>query len=333
MSMATKLRTSWTATRIRRDTIIRVYRFGPFILLVVVCLVPRGPAQNPVVPADRFALYNECAPFGVVVEGLPDDTAVTDLPTVHLKAMAEDRVGTVGLHQADAPTFLHIAAGRHAVELRYMKPVIDVASRETEMVRTFALSTKVPDGTDAGLMLEVSRLLDLFLVQYRRVNAPACGARLTPPTAPSDATPSALSAPVQQPSTSGPKQQLTPRRDGVRWGPIISPPEPPEGESTVHKVSTRVTSPRLLHKVEPSYTEMARNAKLEGTVLLAAEVWEDGKAHNFRVLESLGMGLDGQAINAVRQWLFEPGEKDGRPVKVAVQFQVSFKLLVRPRER
>ena len=106
-----------------------------------------------------------------------------------------------------------------------------------------------------------------------------------------------------------------------------------EDESTVHKVSTRVTSPKLLHKVEPSYTEMARNAKLEGTVLLAAEVWADGKAHNFRVLESFGTGLDGQAINAVRQWLFEPGKKDGRPVKVAVQFQVSFRLLVRPQGR
>ena len=310
-----------------------MYRFGALVFLAVVCLVPRGLPQDPVDPADRFAFYNECAPFGVVVEGLPDDTAVPELPTVHLKTMAENRVGTAGLHEADAPTFLHIAAGRQVVELRYMKPVIDVASGETEMVRTFARSAKVPDGTDAGLMLEVSRLLDLFLVQYRRVNAPTCGGSLTPPTAPSDLTPSALSAPVQQPPTSGPKPQLAPRRDGVRWGPIIPPPEAPEDESTVHKVSTRVTSPRLLHKVEPSYTEMARNAKLEGIVLLAAEVWEDGKAHNFRVLESLGMGLDGQAINAVRQWLFEPGKKDGRPVKVVVQFQVSFKLLASPRER
>ena len=310
-----------------------MYCFCSLMLLAVICLVPRGPAQDPAGHADRFALYNECAPFGVVVEGLPDDTGVTDLPTVHLKAMAEDRVGMVGLHEADASTFLQIAAGQHTVELRYMKPVIDVASRETEMVCTFVRSAKVPDGTDAGLMLEASRLLDLFLVQYRRVNAPACGARLTLPTVPSDATPSPLPPAVQQPPISGPKPQLAPQRDGVRWGPIIPPPQPPEDESTVHKVSTRVTSPRLLHKVEPSYTEIARNAKLEGTVLLAAEVWEDGKAHNFRVLESLGMGLDGQAINAVRQWLFEPGKKDGRPVKVAVQFQVSFRLLVRPRGR
>ena len=91
-----------------------------------------------------------------------------------------------------------------------------------------------------------------------------------------------------------------------------------------------VTSPRLLYKVEPEYSETARKARIEGTVFLTVEIWEDGKAHNIRVLRSLGYGLDEQAIKAVKQWRFSPGKKDGKPVRVAAQIQVSFRLVDSP---
>lgn len=95
----------------------------------------------------------------------------------------------------------------------------------------------------------------------------------------------------------------------------------------VYRIGGGVTSPRLLHKVEPEYSEEARKAKYQGTVMLAVEVWEDGLAHNIRVLRSLGLGLDEKAVEAVKQWKFSPGRKDGKPVKVAAQIQVSFRLL------
>ena len=60
---------------------------------------------------------------------------------------------------------------------------------------------------------------------------------------------------------------------------------------------------------------------------LALEVWEDGKAHNIRVLRGLGMGLDEKAIEAVEQWVFEPGRKNGQPFKVEAQIQMAFRLL------
>ena len=88
-----------------------------------------------------------------------------------------------------------------------------------------------------------------------------------------------------------------------------------------------VTSPRLLYKVEPEYSEEAKEAKYQGTVMVAAEVWEDGFLHNIRILRSLGLGLDEKAVEAVKQWKFSPGEKDGKPVRVSVQIQVSFRLL------
>ena len=95
----------------------------------------------------------------------------------------------------------------------------------------------------------------------------------------------------------------------------------------VFRIGGGVTSPRLLYKVEPEYSEEARKAKYQGTVMLAVEVWEDGIAHNIRVLRSLGLGLDEKAVEAVKQWKFSPGKKDGKPVRVAAQIQVSFRLL------
>lgn len=95
---------------------------------------------------------------------------------------------------------------------------------------------------------------------------------------------------------------------------------------SVYRVGGSVSAPVLIHKVEPDYTEQARNAKFQGTVLLYAEIAPDGKAKNIRVQRSLGMGLDEKAIEAVKQWKFKPGHKDGKPVTVVATIEVNFRL-------
>ena len=95
----------------------------------------------------------------------------------------------------------------------------------------------------------------------------------------------------------------------------------------VFRVGGGVSAPRLTRKVEPEYSEEARKAKYSGVVVLAVEVWPDGRAHNVRVVRSLGLGLDEKAIQAVQQWEFVPGRKDGAPVKVSAQIEVNFRLL------
>jgi len=85
--------------------------------------------------------------------------------------------------------------------------------------------------------------------------------------------------------------------------------------------------PVLISKVEPQYTEEARRAKLQGTVVLYVEVGPDGVAHNIKVQRPLGMGLDEKAIEAVQQWRFRPGMKDGKPVTVAATLEVNFRPL------
>ena len=100
----------------------------------------------------------------------------------------------------------------------------------------------------------------------------------------------------------------------------------PRESDKVHRVGDDVSAPRLLTKVEPTYTDEARDADLQGTVELKCEVWPDGKAHNIGVIRGLGMGLDGQAVKAVEQWEFEPGMRDGEAVKVRATIEINFRL-------
>jgi periplasmic protein TonB len=95
----------------------------------------------------------------------------------------------------------------------------------------------------------------------------------------------------------------------------------------VFKVGGGVSAPTLLQKVEPEYSEEARKAKYQGTVILYIEVDPTGKATNVRVQRSLGLGLDEKAVEAVKKWRFSPGKKDGKAVTVAATIEVNFRLL------
>lgn len=88
-----------------------------------------------------------------------------------------------------------------------------------------------------------------------------------------------------------------------------------------------VSQPKLLHKVEPQYSEDARKAKWQGTVTLSLTVDANGKPVDIKVTKPLGLGLDQKAIEAVEQWLFEPGKKDGKAVPVLASVEVNFRLL------
>jgi protein TonB len=88
-----------------------------------------------------------------------------------------------------------------------------------------------------------------------------------------------------------------------------------------------VSAPSVLRKVEPEYSEEARKAKYQGTVILYVIVDERGNARDVRVGRPLGLGLDQKAIEAVEKWKFRPGMKDGKPVAVHATIEVNFRLL------
>ncbi len=94
-----------------------------------------------------------------------------------------------------------------------------------------------------------------------------------------------------------------------------------------YKIGGGVSAPSVLFKVEPEYSEEARKAKFQGTVVLFVIVDEKGIPRDLKVLRALGLGLDQKAIEAVEKWKFRPGMKDGRPVPVQATIEVNFRLL------
>ncbi len=93
------------------------------------------------------------------------------------------------------------------------------------------------------------------------------------------------------------------------------------------RVGNGVTAPTLAQKIEPQYSEEARAARYQGTVTVAVTVGTDGTAQNMQVIRGLGMGLDDKALQAISQWKFNPGTKDGQPVPVQATIEVNFRLL------
>jgi len=95
----------------------------------------------------------------------------------------------------------------------------------------------------------------------------------------------------------------------------------------VFQIGGGVKPPTLLVKVEPEYSDEARRAKYQGLVVVYAEIAPDGKAHNVKVVRSLGLGLDEKALEALAGWRFRPATRNGKPVTYALQVEFSFRLL------
>ena len=86
-----------------------------------------------------------------------------------------------------------------------------------------------------------------------------------------------------------------------------------------------VRPPRLVKRVEPEYPAIAREARIEGTVILEATTDVYGRVMNVRVLRSVQF-LDEAAVEAVRQWVYEPLVLNGRPRPVTFTVTVRFVL-------
>jgi len=94
----------------------------------------------------------------------------------------------------------------------------------------------------------------------------------------------------------------------------------------VFKVGGGISAPQAISTPDPEYTEEARNAKTQGTCILWLIVDDQGRPRDIRVVRGLGFGLDARAVEAVKQWRFQPALKDGHPVNVQISVEVGFKL-------
>lgn len=110
---------------------------------------------------------------------------------------------------------------------------------------------------------------------------------------------------------------------------VVEPlPPPPAGSRTAAPgVAAPVAEPKLVKKVNPVYPPEARDAKLEGIVLLECAVDTSGRVKSARAIRGEPMGLTEAAIAAVSQWEFEPARgADGRPVEVLFTVTLRFAL-------
>jgi TonB family protein len=90
--------------------------------------------------------------------------------------------------------------------------------------------------------------------------------------------------------------------------------------------SPGITRPEVVRRLDPEYSNEARSALAQGTVLLELTISEQGRAADIAVLSPVGFGLDEKAVAAIEKWVFKPGLKDGVPVPVLVTIEVNFRL-------
>jgi protein TonB len=114
---------------------------------------------------------------------------------------------------------------------------------------------------------------------------------------------------------------------GVIGGIINSTPVavPRVATPTRVRVSQGVTQGLLIRKIQPNYPPLARQARIQGSVLLQAEISKDGSIQNLRLISGHPM-LAPSAIEAVKQWKYKPYILNGEPVEVETQITVNFTL-------
>ena len=101
-----------------------------------------------------------------------------------------------------------------------------------------------------------------------------------------------------------------------------------QGVDQVYEPGNGTTLPVVVTQVKADYTPAAMKARIEGTVVLQSIVRADGTVSDIRVMQSLDTehGLDEQAVAAMKQWTFKPGQRDGKPVAVRIHCEMKFAL-------
>jgi TonB family protein len=108
--------------------------------------------------------------------------------------------------------------------------------------------------------------------------------------------------------------------DGVPSQPATSAVPVTQGPSS------GASAPHVQYQPDPEYSELARQARYHGTVVLSMIVNVAGRPTGIRIVRPLGLGLDEKAVETVSRWKFAPAMKDGNPVAVQINVEIEFRL-------
>ena len=159
--------------------------------------------------------------------------------------------------------------------------------------------------------------------------------RWQPPKIPKTAIPprqvKKVAVPDKTPDELEPIRLDTPRREldlppvDKDYFVIPEAPPAPEPEGPI-PVGGDVKKPLKIHAPQPHYTEIARKARIQGTVIVQAIIDRQGEVTNVEVLKGLPMGLTESAVEAIKTWKFQPATLNGKPVDVYYSLTVTFTL-------
>ena len=96
---------------------------------------------------------------------------------------------------------------------------------------------------------------------------------------------------------------------------------------TVYTPGGDVKAPKVVHYVEPQFSASSKEAFVEGVVKLKTTVTPDGLPSDIEVTKGLNTEEDRTAVEAVKQWRFQPGTKGGEAVHVRVGIEIAFHLM------
>lgn len=98
-------------------------------------------------------------------------------------------------------------------------------------------------------------------------------------------------------------------------------------DDAVYEPGSEVHPPKLIHYVEPAFSGSSKEAFVEGLVRISTVVTSEGLPSQCKVVGELNAEEDRTALEALKQWRFKPGTKEGKPVNVHVIVEVAFHLL------
>jgi protein TonB len=216
------------------------------------------------------------------------------------------------------------------VAKKYMLRAIAIATAAAILVYLLGLGTTF-------ILAHRPHETSVIIVPYRELQAPPPLTDKPPPpkvevTQP--VAPPTAAAPVPVPDAEAPpEQKIASQEDLAQSTPGVSsdgdqqiqvaPPSDDEPAFGTYVYAEEL--PEVITKVNPVYPEMAREANVDGTVMVQALVGKDGKVHDVRVVKSIPL-LDQSAQDAVRQWIFKPALANNKPVAVWVGVPVRFSL-------
>jgi protein TonB len=118
------------------------------------------------------------------------------------------------------------------------------------------------------------------------------------------------------------------QRGGAQDGntPPPPPPPPPGANNGPIRVGGDVAQSNIIYKVNPQYPPEARQARIEGVVILSVVIAKDGTVSDVKIISASSPLLLPGVVDAVKQWVYKPTLLNGEPVEVITTVTVNFSL-------